>query len=164
MDDAERLAEFKRQVLRRQVNEQLELFSALANGHALWRAYALCRSAGEPLPEQILKHFDDIARRLVDAQTSQQVLSALHLGNERRGAPALTELHRERESREIRERLDQLRRLHPELKSENERLAVCAAERKKTVGALKKMLQRKSATPKTASSPVRDVFSLGDNL
>jgi hypothetical protein len=90
------LASLARRELDGQVDDDLMLYRQHGSGLALWRAYEVCRAAGEPIPEEILLCFDEMARALGVANTAKQVAAAVQMsGQPGRSARArLTELDR----------------------------------------------------------------------
>lgn len=68
-----------REQLINQVNDELLLYKRLGNGLALWRAYLLCREAGEPVPEVILLYIDTMAGALTRASNTKAVAAAVQM-------------------------------------------------------------------------------------
>ena len=64
--------------------EDLRRYAQERHGRLLWRAYAECRAAGIPVPELVLRVFDQWAAALGDAEGPAETLRALELGGDSR--------------------------------------------------------------------------------
>ena len=69
----------KRRELVESVNADLLQYKRTGNGHFLWRAYATCREAHEPIPDVILRYFDKMASALSQAETAAEIAGALEM-------------------------------------------------------------------------------------
>jgi hypothetical protein len=84
---------------RRRAWSHLSLFPRERNGLLVWRAFAEHRAAGLPVPEAILRKFDEYAARLEGASGAQQVARAIDMtgpGGGPQGAAHLAKIERAR--------------------------------------------------------------------
>lgn len=159
-----------RRALVSRVNRELELYASLQNGIPLWRAFLLCRAAGEPVPEVILHELEQMARGLVDAEGPDEALRVLKLDSNNRGGTASYQLKLARERRETMSRVDRLIALGV---SKGEAYRRVAGELGKDVGAIKKayakwcgdaVTSRRRTKPQhqAAVRVARSVFEIGE--
>ena len=65
-----------------EANRHLALYLKTGDGLLIWRAYQECRSGGLPIPESILKKFDQFGVRLVDSESVQDIAKALEMASD----------------------------------------------------------------------------------
>ncbi len=75
--EAEFVAALDRQALVGAVNDEIRLYARDGNGLHVWRAYSICRQAGAPIPEVILRCLDDFAQCLSEAKDAAEIAAAL---------------------------------------------------------------------------------------
>lgn len=79
-DDSDAVSTASTQILaNQQVDQFVLMFNATGNAVFIWQAYQLFREWGLPVREDVLKMFDRMAARLMEAKDSEQILTALRL-------------------------------------------------------------------------------------
>lgn len=87
LNDADPIARKLAQlVVGSEVHNELGKFNHTNNGVHAWRAYALARSAGLPIPDEVLTYLDMCACVATRAGSAQQVAAGMHLSNARGGS------------------------------------------------------------------------------
>jgi hypothetical protein len=92
---AEWLSDFRRYTVKRNADRHLALYLKTGDGLLIWRAYQEYRKAGLPIPENLLKKFDEFALRLERAGSAKEVATAFEMGS--RSGPAGATLTKGRE-------------------------------------------------------------------
>lgn len=111
-----------------QVNAKrhLALYDKERNGLLIWKAYMEYRRCGVPVPESLLKRFDQFAEKLLSTSGPQEIAAALEMTGKGGGPQGASALKGKENSRDI------VEKFHIE-REENSRRS---PERKRTIKAI----------------------------
>lgn len=136
------IAHLERDELISEVNDELALYVNKRNGIALWRAYRLCREAGEPVPEVILRYLDRMGRALEDANNAQEIAAAVEMEGRGYGGSAKRHMQRVYQTYEIVSRVHLLMNLPRRPMPKTKACRLVAAQIGKKADTVEKMFDR----------------------
>jgi hypothetical protein len=82
-------------------NDHWRLYRRERNGLLIWRMYAEYREAGLPVPEPILRHFDEWARRLERASGTKEIAAAIEMTGPKGGPQGAAHLRKVEAQRDV---------------------------------------------------------------
>ncbi|MCC5869612.1 MAG: hypothetical protein JJU27_14015 [Gammaproteobacteria bacterium] len=121
MDRDRELERLHVECVNHEADRHFALYQKTGNGMLLWKAYAVFRRERVPVPEYMLKVFDDMGEALLESRDQSAVMRALHLVNRKGGPQRNTRLKGAERQRDMVEEYRNLLLLDEKRRASNER-------------------------------------------